>query len=62
MLSRIKSYLQESRLELQRVNWPTRKETVRLTLVVIGISLGVAVFLGILDFLFTYLLEKFFIS
>ncbi|MEK7555330.1 MAG: preprotein translocase subunit SecE [Patescibacteria group bacterium] len=61
MLNRLKSYLQESRQEFRRVNWPTRKETIRLTLVVIVFSLIVAVFLGVLDFLFTYLLEKFFI-
>ncbi|MEE8131591.1 MAG: preprotein translocase subunit SecE [Candidatus Paceibacterota bacterium] len=61
MLKRLKSYLQESQQEFRRVNWPTRKETIRLTLVVIAFSLIVAVFLGALDFLFTYLLEKFFI-
>ncbi|MBI2514889.1 preprotein translocase subunit SecE [Candidatus Wolfebacteria bacterium] len=59
MLLRLKSYLQESRQEFRRVNWPTRQETIRLTLIVIGISLGVAVFLGILDFVFGYALEKF---
>ena len=57
MFSKITSFLQESKLELGRVNWPSRKETVQLTLVVIGISLLFAVFLGLLDFLFTYLLE-----
>ncbi len=61
MLTRLKSYLQESRQEFRRVNWPTRKETARLTLVVVIFSLIVATFLGALDFLFTYLLEKFFI-
>ena len=57
MFSKITSFLQESKLELGRVNWPSRKETVQLTLVVIGISLLFAVFLGLLDFLFAYLLE-----
>ena len=59
MLNRFKSYIQESYQEIHRVNWPTRKETIRLTLIVIGISIGVAIFLGILDLLFTYSLEKF---
>ena len=57
MFSKIKMFLQESKQELHRVNWPTGKETVRLTLVVIFISLGVAFFLGILDFIFSYLLK-----
>jgi preprotein translocase subunit SecE len=49
----------ESRQEFKRVNWPTRQETIRLTLIVIGISLLFAAFLGILDMVFTYLLETF---
>jgi len=59
MFTKLKSYIQESYREIHRVNWPTRKETVRLTLIVIGMSIGVAIFLGILDFIFTYSLEKF---
>lgn len=59
MLNRFKNYIQESYREIHRVNWPTRQETLRLTLIVIGISLGVAAFLGVLDLLFTYLLQKF---
>lgn len=50
---KIKSYLVESYSELKKVNWPTRQETLRLTLIVIGFSLGVAVFLGLLDILFS---------
>jgi len=61
MLNRLKSYFQESYREIHRVNWPTKRETLRLTLIVIGISLGVAAFLGILDLTFTYLLQKFLI-
>lgn len=59
MFERLKSYIRESYQELRRFNWPTRQETVRLTLIVIGISLATAVLLGLLDLLFVYLLEKF---
>lgn len=52
-------FLKEVRLELKRVTWPTRQEAIRHTLTVIGLSLAVAAFLGGLDFLFSYLLEKF---
>ncbi|MBI4993532.1 preprotein translocase subunit SecE [Candidatus Wolfebacteria bacterium] len=62
MFSRLKSYIQESYQEFHRVNWPTRQETVRMTLVVIVMSLAMAVFLGAADFLFSYLLEKFLIG
>lgn len=58
MFNRIKIFIQESRRELQRVNWPTRQETKRYTLFVIGLSLVVASFLGLLDFIFVYILEN----
>ena len=61
MASRLISYIQESRLEFKRVNWPTRQETIRLTGMVIGLSLGFAVFLGILDMIFNYILVTYLI-
>ncbi len=61
MFAKLKSYIQESYREFRRVNWPTRNETVRLTLVVIAFSIGIAFFLGILDLGFTYLLNRFLI-
>ena len=61
VLNKLKSYIKESYLEFRRVNWPSRQETIRLTLVVILLSIGIALFLGILDLGFTYLLNKFLI-
>jgi len=57
--NRITNYLRGSYQELRKVVWPTKKEAINHTLLVIGISLGVAIFLGALDFLFTWLLERF---
>ena len=45
-------------MEIKKVNWPTRQETVRYTLIVIVVSFVVAVFLGGLDLLFTMILDK----
>jgi len=59
MFDRIKKFFSESRQELRHVNWPTRNEAIRLTAIVIGISIGLAVFLGAFDYLFTYLLKNF---
>ena len=59
MFSKIAAFLNEVRLEMKKVNWPTRQETVRYTLLVIGVSLAVAVFLGGIDFAFTLILNKF---
>ena len=57
MIQRIKKFFTESWTELRHVNWPTRKEAIRLTSVVIGMSLGLAVFLGVFDYLFTTILK-----
>ncbi|MEK7566190.1 MAG: preprotein translocase subunit SecE [Patescibacteria group bacterium] len=59
MLSRLKNYLQESWIELKRVNWPTRKESINLTLAVIVFSIIIMVFLGVLDGIFGYLIKVF---
>lgn len=57
MFARIKKFLDESRQELKRVNWPSKDETKRYTLFVIGFSLVFAAFLGLLDFIFLHALE-----
>lgn len=59
MFVKTATFLKEVKLEVKKVNWPTRSQTIRYTLIVLGISLAVAAFLGGLDFLFTRLLEKF---
>lgn len=45
-------FLTEVKSELKKVNWPTRAETVKLTSVVIAISLIVGLFIGGFDMLF----------
>lgn len=55
------SFLKDVQLELKKVNWPTKKETFKYTLIVIGVSAVVAAFLGGLDFIFSALLNKFII-
>jgi preprotein translocase subunit SecE len=59
ILSRIIDYFKEARVEMKKVNWLTRKEVIKYTLIVIGLSFVVAIFLGGLDFLFTFLISKF---
>jgi preprotein translocase subunit SecE len=51
-------YLKQVKVEAKKTNWPTRKETIRYSLVVVAISIVVAIFLGGLDFLFSTLLKK----
>ncbi len=49
---RIKKWFRGVRLELKKVTWPTRKEMVNYTLVVVSISLILAVFIGAFDGIF----------
>jgi len=59
IFTKIITFLKEVRLEMKKVNWPSRQETIRKTLVVIGISVAIAIFLGAIDFILTTLLNKF---
>ena len=45
-----RQFLQEVRMELKRVTWPTRKETIASTAVVIILVLIISFFLGVVDF------------
>lgn len=57
--TKIITFLKEVRVEMKKVNWPTRDETVKFTLIVIGASAAVALFLGALDYIFRFLLDTF---
>ncbi len=59
MFTWIKKFFAESRQELRHVNWPSRQEAARLTAIVIGISLGLACFLGFFDYVFTDVIKTF---
>jgi len=50
------TYIRETISELKQVHWPSRDETIQLTVLVLVISVIVAVYVGGLDFLFTNLL------
>ena len=53
-LERIKNYFKEVKVEMSKVKWPTKNQTVNYTLVVIGASVVVAAFLGALDYFFNF--------
>ena len=48
----IKTYFKEVRVEMAKVKWPTKNETINYTMVVIGVSVAVAAFLGAMDYFF----------
>ena len=56
-ISKAVGYIREVRHELMQVVWPKKNDVVRLTLIVLIFSGGMGVYLGVLDFGFTKLLE-----
>lgn len=56
-MTKLINYIKASVEEMKKVTWPTKKETYNYTLLVIGISVALAVFLGSVDYLFTKGLE-----
>ena len=58
MGSKITEYFKETKTELKHVIWPSKSQTFYYTLVVIILSVLVAYYLGIFDFLFSTVLSK----
>ncbi len=57
IMNKIINYLKASIEEMKKVAWPTKKETYNYTILVISISIGIALFLGLLDLILTKGLE-----
>jgi len=45
-------YFNETRAELRKVTWPTRDETRNLTTIIVIVTVAMAIFLGLLDYIF----------
>ncbi len=55
---KLQRYLKECIIEMKSVVWPSRKQTISHTILVVVFSIAIALFLGSLDILFSYLLQK----
>lgn len=55
------TYIKESRAELEKVVWISKAETIRLTVVVIAVSLIVGAYIAGLDAILAKLTERFLI-
>lgn len=51
------TFLKETRDELKKVVWPTRNEVIRLTFIVITISMVVGIYVGSVDYILTKITE-----
>ncbi len=56
-MDRVMNYFKGAIIEMRKVTWPSKKETYNYTLMVIGVSLAMALFLGGLDLGFNKILE-----
>lgn len=52
-MSRLTNYIKDTRAEMKHVSWPTQKQAIIFTVLVIGVSIAVAILLGIADFVFS---------
>lgn len=59
IFSKTKNFASEVKAEMRKVVWPTRQETIKYTVAVVGISLALAAFFGGLDFGLAYVLETY---
>lgn len=59
MFQQLTTFIKDARIELKKVTWPTREETIRYTITVILISAVVSLFLGGLDYVFQFVLNTF---
>jgi preprotein translocase subunit SecE len=57
-MSKVIEFIKETKIELGNVVWPTRAQTVFYSIIVIVLSVLIAYFLGLFDFLFSLGLEK----
>lgn len=55
----ILEYLKETKAELKHVSWPTRKQAINFTVMVVILSIATAFFLGLFDTIFSKLLKLF---
>ena len=51
----IQRFYRETMAELRKVSWPTRKEAISLTRLVVIVIFAVGAFLGLADFIFSKL-------
>lgn len=52
-MQKLLTYLSDTRGELKHVSWPTQRQTMLYTILVIAVSIVTAIYLGLLDFGFT---------
>ncbi len=58
MVTGLRRYFAESWSELKKVAWPTRETVIRLTLLVLAVSIAVGAYISVLDLVLHGLLDQ----
>ena len=54
MLNAIKNYFVGAFQEMKKVTWPSKSQTINYSVLVIALSVGMALFFGLLDYVFNW--------
>ena len=57
MITKIIQFIREAKVELKKVNWPTRKELIDSTKVVLIASILLVLFIGAIDYVLSKLIN-----
>ena len=57
-MKKLLQFLKEARLELKKVSWPSRKEVIGATTLVIVLSVMAGLCLGLLDVIFFQMMSR----
>lgn len=61
-IQKTQTFFKEVYVEMRKVNWLSRREVLRYTLIVLAVMIIVAAFLGGLDYVFSSLIQKFIVK
>lgn len=54
LFTKLTNYVKEATIEMKKVIWPTKKQTINYTVIVVAMSVGIAVFFSVLDKILGY--------
>jgi len=60
MWKKVKTFLTDVKVELKKVNWPSRQDTIASTGVVVVVVLVISFYLGIIDILLSRMITSIF--
>jgi preprotein translocase subunit SecE len=53
-MSKLADYIKETKAEMSHVSWPSRKQAITFTVLVILFSFGIAFYIGLFDYVFSW--------